>query len=270
MKQDRKNYPETHEISSAEFVHAFLPESVLVLLNALFTGADMDIKTASIGQAIVQATRPRAILSPLQLSLGIQMHHHFGSKFLINTLHKLGFCSSYAEVCKYERSASITSGTDIPNMTPDTFVQYAADNVDHNICTLDGNNTFHGLGMIAGVTPSIDHTRIVPRVNVSAEDIAAIGHVSIKQFRPVNGGFQSLCFGDLPETDAEDDTSMVDFLWSISTALRNPHSAWSGTMQLVHNGVHPGKSSVMFLPMIDMNPSDITCVLDTVVCCFTC
>ena len=31
MKQDSKNYPETHEISSAESVHAFLPESVLVL-----------------------------------------------------------------------------------------------------------------------------------------------------------------------------------------------------------------------------------------------
>ena len=233
------------------------------LLQRIIHGRWPGYQNASIGQAIVQATRPRAILSPLQLGLGIQMHHHFGSKFLIDTLHKLGFCSSYAEVCKYERSASITCGTDVPNMTPGTFVQYAADNVDHNICTLDGNNTFHGMGMIATVTPSVDNTRIVPRVNVSAEDIAAIGHVNIKQFRPLNGGFQSLCFGDLPEADAEDDTSMVDFLWSISTALRNPHPAWSGTMQLVHKGVHPGKSSVMFLPMIDMNPSDITCVYST-------
>ena len=34
-------------------------------------------------------------------------------------------------------------------------------------------------------------------------------------------------------------------------------------MQLVHRGNHPGKSSVMFLPMIDMNPSDVTCVYST-------
>lgn len=34
-------------------------------------------------------------------------------------------------------------------------------------------------------------------------------------------------------------------------------------MQLVHHGNHPGKSSVMFLPMIDMNPSDVTCVYST-------
>ena len=34
-------------------------------------------------------------------------------------------------------------------------------------------------------------------------------------------------------------------------------------MQLVHQGRHQGKSSVMFLPMIDMNPSDVTCVSST-------
>ena len=39
--------------------------------------------------------------------------------------------------------------------------------------------------------------------------------------------------------------------------------AWSGIMQLVHHGRHPGKSSVMFLTMIDMNPNDITCVYFT-------
>ena len=34
-------------------------------------------------------------------------------------------------------------------------------------------------------------------------------------------------------------------------------------MQLVHRGHHPGKSSVMFLPVIDMNPNDVTCVYST-------
>ena len=31
-------------------------------------------------------------------------------------------------------------------------------------------------------------------------------------------------------------------------------------MQLVHCGSHPGKSSVMFLSMIDISPSDTTCI----------
>ena len=40
----------------------------------------------------------------------------------------------------------------------------------------------------------------------------------------------------------------------------NPRPFWKGMMQLVHQGRHQGKSSVTFLPMIDMNPSDVTCV----------
>ena len=35
-----------------------------------------------------------------------------------------------------------------PGLTPGHFVQYVADNVDHNVCTLDGQNTFHGMGII--------------------------------------------------------------------------------------------------------------------------
>ncbi len=43
----------------------------------------------------------------------------------------------------------------------------------------------------------------------------------------------------------------------------SPKPMWSGMMQLVHRGNHPGRSSVMFLPMIDMNPSDVPCVYST-------
>ncbi|CAH3177828.1 unnamed protein product [Porites lobata] len=39
--------------------------------------------------------------------------------------------------------------------------------------------------------------------------------------------------------------------------------AWAGMMQVIHQGNHKGKSSITFLPMIDMNPSDVTCVSST-------
>ena len=107
---------------------------------------------SSIGQAIMQATRPSVVLPPLQLGLGVQLHHHFASRFLINSLHLHGFCCSYQEVHQFERSAAKTGGTDIPNLTT-VFVQYAADTVDHNIVTLDGHGTFRGMGMIAEITP---------------------------------------------------------------------------------------------------------------------
>ena len=62
---------------------------------------------------------------------------------------------------------------------------------------------------------------------------------------------------------ATDPTAHLDILWKTSIMFGSPRPAWSGMMQLVHRGNHPGKSSVMFLPMIDMNPSDVTCVYST-------
>ena len=79
----------------------------------------------------MQAARPRVLLAPLQIGLGVQLHHHYASRFLIDTLHKHGFCCSYNEVHQFEQNAVLSYGTDIPNYSSQ-FVQYVADNVDHN------------------------------------------------------------------------------------------------------------------------------------------
>ena len=34
-------------------------------------------------------------------------------------------------------------------------------------------------------------------------------------------------------------------------------------MQMLQNGPHPGKSSIFFLPMLDLNPGDMSCVCST-------
>ncbi|WAR21606.1 hypothetical protein MAR_015580 [Mya arenaria] len=59
------------------------------------------------------------------------------------------------------------------------FIQKAADNVDHNIRTLDGNNTYHGMGMIASVTPATKSTNPILRANVTPHDISMAGKVPI-------------------------------------------------------------------------------------------
>ena len=263
LTQQKDVYPKRHEMASAEEACSFLPESLTVFLQDLFTSADAKLKIASIGQAVIQATRPRVILSPLQLGLGIQLHHNFASKFLIETLHKLGFCCSYKEVTKFEHSAAATQGTEVPNWKPGGFIQYAADNVDHNACTLDGHNTFHGMGMIAMVTPGVNNSRCIPRVKVSPEDIAAVGRVDIKHFISEFDGLQSKCYVELHMPNVEDPTENADLLWNISWPLRSPRPAWSGFMQMIHKGNHPGQSSVLFLPMIDINPGDLNCLYST-------
>ena len=92
-------------MSSIEKNFAFIPDLFRLFLCILFVGKDLELQIAWVGQAIVQATRPRVILAPLQLGLGVQMHHHFACKFLIDSLHAHGFCSSYPTVQKFERSA---------------------------------------------------------------------------------------------------------------------------------------------------------------------
>ena len=49
-----------------------------------------------------------------------------------------------------------TTGTQVP-FSEGSCIQYVADNVDHNICTLDGHGTFHGMGIIAAITLEEKH-----------------------------------------------------------------------------------------------------------------
>ena len=55
----------------------------------------------------------------------------------------------------------------------------------------------------------------------------------------------------------------LDVLWKASLLLQSPRPAWSGMMQMLHDGPHPGKSSIEFLPMIDLDPCDPTCIYST-------
>ena len=100
----------------------------------------------------MQNTRPQTILAPLQLGLGVQMHRQFGSKFLIDSFY--GIYGSAA-----------LSGVGIPGSTNnDHFMRAIADNVDHNARTIDGKNTFHGMGIIFSVTPKVKTSNIIPRI----------------------------------------------------------------------------------------------------------
>ena len=149
----------------------YVPNLLERFLRYLFVGKDVDLKVASIAQAIIQATRPRSLLAPLQLGLGVQMHHHFSSRFLIDTLHSMGFCSSYSAIQNFERSAAVTQGVDIPEYKEDCFIQYIADNVDHNTRTLDGHGTFHGMGMVVTITPNTKVSRQISKRSVTSGNV---------------------------------------------------------------------------------------------------
>ncbi|CAC5372533.1 unnamed protein product [Mytilus coruscus] len=98
-------YPSPDELSAQNNMK-YVPESLQTLLQTIFSGKDTRLKIMSIGQSIVQAAAPRMFMLPLQLALGVQLHHNFSSRFLIDTLNSLGFCSSYTEIQKFECCAA--------------------------------------------------------------------------------------------------------------------------------------------------------------------
>ena len=173
---------------------------------------------AAVKRLPVQACMPRGIIAPLQIGLGVQMHHLYGSKFLIETLNSLGFCSSYTEIQKFETSAASCQGTSF-DLSNGQVVQYVADNVDHIIGTLDGRNTFHGMDIIASVTPKFATctSKSVPRVKASTEDLVAIGKVNIHFYRQSGNRMEELKYRKLMDlSNIEDTSEEFEFLLKIS------------------------------------------------------
>ena len=122
-------YPGSADMNYPQKGVELLPESLNLLLRDVFVDKCTDVKIASVGQDIIASSQTTVFITYLQLGLGVQLHHYFGSKYLIETLYNLGFCCIYKEVQRYEHSAALTNTTEIPGYLPEQFMQYVADNV---------------------------------------------------------------------------------------------------------------------------------------------
>ena len=133
------------------------------------------------------------------------------------------------------------------------------------------------MGRVVSPTPTpLSSGRVVPAL-VASYDMhgRAVGlfytqptgqekaKIDIKYYREEYNGLVKVKFAELKTMLVQDLTSEVDLLWKACWLLRPHRPSWSGVMQMVHQGSFPGQSSVMFMPMIDMNPSDKTCIYST-------
>ena len=226
-------YPDAKNLNAVNSL-AYLPPLVRLFCTKLFVGRNITTKVAAIGQSILQAVRPRAVVAPLQIGLSIQMHHKFRSKYLIETLHSLGFCSSYIEVLKFERNAAMSTGVDLnTHLKADSSVKFMADNVDHNICTLNGENTFHGMGMIASITKGRFCTRHISRSEVSDKELLAASSIDIIPFMETRQREREFSYKSLAE-HKNTFKNNIDLLWKLSWYFKNPTPIWSGCMQLIY------------------------------------
>ena len=167
---DTDQYPSLDKLDIDNAI-SFLPSSLYLFLHNLIV-QENDLKAAAIGQAIMQASRPRKIISPLKVGLGIQLHHHYRSRHLVDVLNRLGFCSSYNEILKFERNACKSASKTIDSNTcQESVLHFVADNVDHNTCTLNGDNTMDGMGVIAALTNGKFQYDMIERKKVPNSEI---------------------------------------------------------------------------------------------------
>lgn len=270
------SYPTDDDISSNERSRKCIPHHLRAFLKTIVSS---ELKQTSIGHVIIQASR-KAVITPTLFGLGVEMDHVFGSRWLIDELSRLGFSITYDEVNRYKQSVIASESLDsiLTEYLPGTFTQWVADNIDHNVATLDGQGTFHGMGIIAVSSPKSGTTlttnsRVIKRqkrmkVNELVNDR---GIPIIQYISPLKRGlsavtFKPICELQVPYTLPSE--LSCNLLWHAGWAFGDetkPRPNWSGFMQHVFSdGDHShSKGKVLFLPIIDLNPSDETCIYST-------
>ena len=271
---DLKSYPTKEDIVNLDRGRQWIPNHLQTFLKTIVLS---QLQQNSIGHSIVQSAR-RTVITPTLFGLGIEMDHVFGSRWLIDEMSRLGFSISYDEVNRYKQSVIQSESLDnlLTEYFPGTFTQWVADNVDHNVATLDGQGSLHGMGIIAISTPKdgtplIAKSRVISRQQrTKVDELVKDKGVPIVQYiGPLERGLSSVIFKPTVELQVPytlPSELYSDLLWHsgwIFSEAAKPRPNWSGFMQHIFSDNQLSKSEVLLLPIIDLNPSDETCVYST-------
>ena len=138
-KYDTSAYPKTIDIHN--ITGDWIPKLLKTFLQILVRS---DLRQNSVDQAIVQAAKPRSTIMPVPFDLAVQLDHVFGSRWLLDALYQLGFCSSFTKVTGFKQPVIVMEdATHTGIVLPlGIFSQNITDNVDQNLCTLDVKKNF--------------------------------------------------------------------------------------------------------------------------------
>ena len=75
--------------------------------------------------------------------------------------------------------------------------------------------------------------------------------------------WKTVKYEDIGVKIINDDMAHLNLLSLLPEFLHIPRVGWLGTMQAAMVGNHPGKSSIVFLLMIDLSASDDSCINST-------
>ena len=79
----------------------------------------------------------------------VSLDSEFGCESMINKLARLGYFITYGEINRFKQSPVQVGEQYRPESFPESITQWSGDIVDHNIATLYGQGTFHGMGIIS-------------------------------------------------------------------------------------------------------------------------
>lgn len=246
---------------------SLIPSSLQIFLDIIIgaqSSKSKERKKKAIAQAIISAARPRSFIAPVLLHVGVYLHRHFASRSLIDLLSSIGFSSTYEEVKRYEFAARTSIKE---NSTSEGFIQFAFDNADINIRTLDGHSTFHCMGGIQLTTPKPKEMSeyLMPRtINVPKvmSMVGPRGELELVQYRkPTKNGLEMITVRDIEIAQCINDRTL-DILWLLNFTQDPPTVGnWSGFMESsMNSSVQFETSEVKVLPFINKpagNPSAI-------------
>jgi hypothetical protein len=194
-------------------------------------------------------------------------------------LARLGFSLSCDEIKRFKQSLlqndqQVEAANQVLASTP--VAHYVADNVDHNVRTLDGLNTFHGMGIIMASVQKHGEfgksQRVVCRLKTPLKAADAIRYkcVPILSSNVVHG--KGLADVELPAIRTLRRQLQLPAILNLTTVWHaagkispdgRPRPNWAEYMQTACDGEHSAVGTVEMLSTVDLNPSDNDCMYST-------
>lgn len=222
-------------------------------------------KCTVLAHCLISLIKPRSFLSPVLLGITAYIYQSIGSKVLIDLLSSMGLCASYHDIKVLETSLIMAPKS---TLKQGTFVQYAFDNCDFNVNTIDGNGTFHNMAGIKCITPSdgIVNAKDTVVKQHRLNHSALVENKGIVQAGPVNrtnlSGLQDFVFLDLddlfPSKSSGDQPSPHNVLWMVAKFWNTMGvPGWQGFLENITSSGYSDTSTVLTLPFIMAPPSEL-------------
>ena len=229
-----------------------------------------ELKVETIGQCMMKAAMPRSVMPPMLFALAVESDHMFASRWLNTQLFNLGFAETYTNVVRFKQGMVMTEDIDDilqSRASEDSFTTFVADNVDHNIATLDGKGTFHGMGVIAAITNkghfiAKQPMRLRPKSYTKVNELVRRRGIPITSYDfPSERGLDNIIFKaydsimSLFTNHISSDMDHLCHAAGLFSTAAEPRPDWNGFMQDVTKGVHPHGPTLLCCPSSTLTPT---------------